>query len=375
LDDIAAPHQTEIGLFRNLQASVAARPGFAIRCGGAPAYAHKCCANLPRIDGHFPRPTPCKPSIRETPIGKDLGRQAAEANLRFKSVLVGCAAMHRGAWPHTRRAHRTACRHRPRKPQLRFARHRFSLHTSSEGVLQSLRNEFVAFATFYTGSETMTYRPKYVTFDCYGTLTRFRMKELTTDLFADRIRPEQMEQFVADFTAYRFDEVLGAWQPYEVVLKNAVRRLCKKWKIQYFDSDGQKYYDAVPTWGPHDDVAAGLAKVAKEIPLVILSNASDDQIQKNVAMLGAPFHRVYTAQQAQAYKPRLQAFEYMLDSLGCNPEDVLHVSSSLRYDLMSADDIGIVNKVFVNRGHGPGNPAYRYTEIQDIGGLPGVVGL
>jgi len=221
----------------------------------------------------------------------------------------------------------------------------------------------------------MTFRPKYVTFDCYGTLTRFRMKELTVDLFADRIRPEQMDQFVADFTAYRFDEVLGAWQPYEVVLKNAVRRLCRKWKIQYFDSDGQKYYDAVPTWGPHDDVAAGLAKVAKEIPLVILSNASDDQIQKNVAMLGAPFHRVYTAQQAQAYKPRLQAFEYMLDSLGCNPEDVLHVSSSLRYDLMSADDIGIVNKVFVNRGHGPGNPAYRYTEIQDIGGLPGVVGL
>jgi 2-haloacid dehalogenase len=31
--------------------------------------------------------------------------------------------------------------------------------------------------------------------------------------------------------------------------------------------------------------------------------------------------------------------------------------------------------VFVNRGHGPGNAAYRYVEIQDIGGLPGVVGL
>lgn len=229
--------------------------------------------------------------------------------------------------------------------------------------------------TVQTGIETMTFRPKYVTFDCYGTLTRFRMGEMTRELFADRIPAQHMEQFIADFTAYRFDEVLGDWQPYEVVLKNAVRRLCKKWKIQYFDADGQKYYDAVPTWDPHADVPAGLAKVAKEIPLVILSNAADDQIQKNVAMLGAPFHRVYTAQQAQAYKPRLKAFEYMLDSLGCNPEDVLHVSSSLRYDLMSADDIGIKNKVFVNRGHGPGNPAYGYTEIQDIGGLPGVVGL
>jgi len=221
----------------------------------------------------------------------------------------------------------------------------------------------------------MTFRPKFISFDCYGTLTRFRMGELARDMYADRIPAERMDQFIADFSAYRFDEVLGAWQPYEVVLKNAVRRLCRKWKIQYLDHEARKYYDAVPTWGPHDDVPAGLARVAKEIPLVILSNASDDQIQSNVAKLGAPFYRVYTAQQAQAYKPRLQAFEYMLDSLNANPEDMLHVSSSLRYDLMSADDLGIKNKVFVNRGHGPGCPAYGYTEIADIGGLAGVVGL
>ena len=131
----------------------------------------------------------------------------------------------------------------------------------------------------------------------------------------------------------------------------------------------------MPTWGPHADVAAGLSRIADKIPLVVLSNASNDQIQQNVDKLGAPFHRVYTAQQAQAYKPRLQAFEYMLDQLGCGPEDILHVSSSLRYDLMSADDMGIKNKVFVNRGHGPGNPAYNYVQIEDIGGLPGVVGL
>jgi len=221
----------------------------------------------------------------------------------------------------------------------------------------------------------MTFRPKYITFDCYGTLTRFRMGELTREIFSDRIPRDQMEQFIADFSAYRFDEVLGDWQPYEVVLKNAVRRLCRKWNLQYLDAEAQQYYAAVPTWDPHPDVPASLAKVAKEIPLVIISNAMDHQIQSNVAQLGAPFHRVYTAQQAQAYKPRLKAFEFMLDSLGCNPEDVLHVSSSLRYDLMSADDMGIVNKVFVNRGHGPGCPAYRYTEIADIGGLAGVVGL
>jgi len=100
LDDIAAPHQTEIDLLRNLQASVAARPGFAIRCGGAPAYAHKCRANLPRIGDHFHDLPPCKPSIRSTCSGKDLERQAIEAKLRFKSVPADFAATHAGAWPH-----------------------------------------------------------------------------------------------------------------------------------------------------------------------------------------------------------------------------------------------------------------------------------
>jgi 2-haloacid dehalogenase len=219
------------------------------------------------------------------------------------------------------------------------------------------------------------FRPKYITFDCYGTLTRFRMGDMAREMFADRVAPDRMDPFVADFSAYRLDEVLGAWKPYVDVLKSALRRTCKRWGLDYREAEGQKYYDAVPTWGPHADVPEPLARVAKHYPLVILSNASNDQIHQNVAKLGAPFHAVFTAQQAQAYKPRLAAFEYMLDELHCGPQDVLHVSSSLRYDLMSAHDLGIRNKVFVARGHEPSTPYYGYHEIKDIGGLPGVVGL
>ncbi|MGQ0835382.1 MAG: haloacid dehalogenase type II [Gammaproteobacteria bacterium] len=220
-----------------------------------------------------------------------------------------------------------------------------------------------------------TFRPKYITFDCYGTLTHFRIGELARELFAERVKPEHMEQFVRDFASYRLDEVLGAWKPYADVIRNSVRRTCRKWRIEYRDSEAQRIYEAVPTWGPHPDVPEPLARIARHIPLVIISNASNDQIGHNVAKLGAPFYAVYTAQQAGAYKPRLQAFEYMLDNLCVNPEDVLHVSSSLRYDLMSAHDIGIRHKAFVNRGHEPSTPYYGYTEIKDIGGLPALVGL
>ena len=96
-----------------------------------------------------------------------------------------------------------------------------------------------------------------------------------------------------DFTCYRRDEVLGAWKPYDIVLKNALRRTCRRHGIDYVDADGQRIYDAVPTWGPHPDVPEGLRRLAKRYPLVILSNASNAQIHSNVEKLGAPFHAVY----------------------------------------------------------------------------------
>jgi 2-haloacid dehalogenase len=219
------------------------------------------------------------------------------------------------------------------------------------------------------------FRPKYVTFDCHGTLINFQMAEAARDLYGATLSEPAMLEFIRNFSAYRLDEIMGAWKPYAEVVHNALERTCKRNGVVYKPEHGQMVYERVPTWGPHADVPEGLAKVAKEIPLVILSNAMNAQIPANVAKLGAPFHAVYTAEQANAYKPRFQAFEYMFDMLGCGPEDIVHCSSSFRYDLMSAHDLGIRNKVWVNRGHEPANPYYGYVEIKDISGLPGVFGL
>jgi 2-haloacid dehalogenase len=221
----------------------------------------------------------------------------------------------------------------------------------------------------------MVFQPKFVTFDCYGTLINFDMAGAARKLYASKLSEAGMAKFIKNFAAYRLDEILGDWKPYAEVISNAAERACKANGLTFDPTDGMEIYNQVPSWGPHPDVPAGLAKVAKKIPLVILSNAMNDQIGQNVAKLGAPFAHVFTAQQAQAYKPRFRAFEYMLDALGCGPEDILHCSSSFRYDLMSAYDLGIKHKVWVNRRHEPANPFYEYAEIADISGLPAVVGL
>ncbi|MGN6232577.1 MAG: haloacid dehalogenase type II [Trinickia sp.] len=219
------------------------------------------------------------------------------------------------------------------------------------------------------------FEPKYITFDCYGTLTRFRMAEMTREFYGKALDAAKLESLVQFFSGYRRDEVLGAWKPYRDVVVNALRRACERVGASFDEAHAESIYLAVPTWGPHADVPEGLSRLAKKYKLVILSNASDDQIQRNVDLLGAPFHAVFTAQQAQSYKPRMQGFEYMFDQLDCNPEDVLHVSSSPRYDLMTAHDLGIKHKAFVNRGHEPAAPYYESYEVKDIPHLASLLGL
>jgi 2-haloacid dehalogenase len=97
------------------------------------------------------------------------------------------------------------------------------------------------------------FRPIYITFDCYGTLIHFQMSDMTRTMFADRLTPDRLQAFTTDFSAYRFDEVLGPWQPYADVIKQALRRACHRWGVPYREADAQHMYEAIPTWGPHPD--------------------------------------------------------------------------------------------------------------------------
>lgn len=218
-------------------------------------------------------------------------------------------------------------------------------------------------------------KPKFITFDCYGTLIRFDMAPVAREVYADRVSGAAMDAFVEYFSAYRLDGVMGAWRPYKDVVAEALQRASKRAGIEYRDSDGEALYAAIPSWNPHPDVVEPLKKIAGKIPLVILSNSMVDLIPFSVEKLEAPFHTVCTAEEAQAYKPRMRAFEYMFDTLGCGPEDVLHTSSSFRYDMMTAYDLGIKMKAFINRGHEPLNSYYEVHDLPNLGGLPGLVGL
>jgi len=217
--------------------------------------------------------------------------------------------------------------------------------------------------------------PKFITFDCYGTLTNFEISGTTRALYEDTLEAELLEKLLAVFAHFRRDEVLGPWKPYADVLADALERTCQKHAVPFDPSKAQAIYARIPDWGPHPDVTEGLARIAGKIPLVILSNSMTDLIMHNVNRLGVTFDHVFTAEEAGAYKPRIQAFEYMLDQLGCNPEDIMHVSCHYRYDIMTAYDMGFGRRVFVDRGIEIIANGYETDIIPDIRSLPALVGL
>ena len=87
----------------------------------------------------------------------------------------------------------------------------------------------------------MTFRPKYVTFDCHGTLINFDMAGAARRIYGAQLSEPAMSAFIKDFSAYRLDEVLGAWKPYAEVVHNAVERTCKRNGVAFRPEDAQAH--------------------------------------------------------------------------------------------------------------------------------------
>lgn len=217
--------------------------------------------------------------------------------------------------------------------------------------------------------------PEYITFDCYGTLTDFDLDGATVRILGSRLDGVDTGTFLTEFEKIRFDEVLGEYRPYREVLHRSMEKAMTQFGLDYQDTDGDALVAAVPTFGPFPDVPPALRQVGEHCKLVIISNTEDDLIASNVEKIGVPFHRVLTAEQARAYKPSPAAFQYILDTLGCDKSNILHVAQGFNYDIMPAHDLDW-KRVWINRRGQPGNPAYGpYDELPDLSGLPALIGV
>ncbi len=217
-------------------------------------------------------------------------------------------------------------------------------------------------------------RPKYISFDVIGTLISFEMRKTVEPIVSDRLHGETLEEFFRQFSFIRYDEIME-YRPYDEVLERSYRRVCARFGIEVGADDVAAILRDFAEWGPHADVPAPLAKMAEHFPLVALSNTDDRYLNAFIERLAAPFHAVLTAEQAGAYKPRIQAFDYMLDTLDAAPTDFLHIASHQFYDHIPMSKLGFTNKVFLDRGYDPDLPQYGAASVTSLDEVNRALGI
>jgi 2-haloacid dehalogenase len=217
-------------------------------------------------------------------------------------------------------------------------------------------------------------KPKFVTFDMNGTLIRFRINDAIREVLGDRLPAEVADDFLQACKAYRIDECMGEYKPFHRIVADSMERASRRLGLEYREDDALAVYEHIPNWGPYPGVTEALNRLAEEVPLVIVTNSDTTHAARLAENLQAPFEVVISAEQMGVYKPRLRAFEYMLDKLGAAPAEIVHVSASPMYDLRPAAVMGIKNKVYVDRGFEHDEHWLGYERITDIADLPVLFG-
>lgn len=215
-----------------------------------------------------------------------------------------------------------------------------------------------------------------ITFDCYGTLVDFRLNGPTRELLQERIDEVGVdtEAFLDAFRIMRFQACLEDYRSWQEIIRSTLEKSMRLHGLRYQESDGDALAALVPTFGPFPEVPDVLRQLKTRYELAIISNTEDHLIKQNIELIGVEFDHVITAEQARAYKPSRQAFEYAYKTMDIDPAQVIHVAQGWEYDIIPANDLGLKRVVWINRNGRPGSPAYKYDELSDMTTLPELLG-
>jgi 2-haloacid dehalogenase len=126
----------------------------------------------------------------------------------------------------------------------------------------------------------------------------------------------------------------GAYRPYEQLVREAASQ------VGLPEIMADRLVSSYGELAPWPEVNEVLERLARRVPLAVVTNCSETLGRVAVARIGVAFDVVVTAERAGYYKPHPQPYRLALEALGETAETVLFVAGS-PYDLFGATAIGV----------------------------------
>jgi 2-haloalkanoic acid dehalogenase type II len=216
------------------------------------------------------------------------------------------------------------------------------------------------------------------TFDCYGTLIDWEggLGAFLYDMaLRSRDRDAQNGRILRErWEAIQFELIQGDYRPYREVLAASLERLAEERGWRYSADDGKALARSMRSWQPFPDTAPAL-RAAHEagLRLVIVSNVDRDIIDHSLRHIEAPVDAIVTAEDVRSYKPRPRHFEQALGVIAADdPAQILHVAFGFKYDIATAQELGMASAWVNRRGEpcpGPARPDLEWRDLWPLADL------
>jgi 2-haloalkanoic acid dehalogenase type II len=214
--------------------------------------------------------------------------------------------------------------------------------------------------------------PKVITFDCYGTLVQWYevfLREIDAVVAKHDASGVSASAILDGFSAQ--GQRLTAERPhrlYKDILRIGFTAAFADYGLTLSPDEIERIASAPKLMGPHAEVPDALRRLRQSYKLAVFTNSDDDLIAPTLASIGVPFDHVITAEQAQAYKPSRQLFEYAYRRMGVTPGETVHVAMGMYWDMKACHELGL-RGIWVNRRGETGNPDWLpYAEVPDLVG-------
>ena len=212
-------------------------------------------------------------------------------------------------------------------------------------------------------------------FDCYGTLVDWE-GGLGTFLYDLARRsgdpdPGSGRELARRWEEIQFELIGGDYRSYADVLRDSLRTWVGERGYRWNERDGEALESAMQAWQPFPDTVPALLRAQRAgVRLVIVSNTDRHIIEHTLRQLApVEFDEVVVAQDVRSYKPDPRPFHRALEASDSRPQDVLHVAFGFRYDIATAQEVGM-QTAWVNRhGDPPPEGAPAGHEWRDLWGL------